>query len=277
MGRFRAIKGLEHLSGVRLIDQQPIGRTPRSNPLTYLKSFDEVRSLFASELAARRHGLTPAHFSFNTPGGRCERCEGNGYEKLEMYFFEDMYATCEACNGRRFKPQVLSIRYRGRTIHEVLNMTVDEGLCFFTESPKLIDTLHLLSTIGLGYLRLGQSATTLSGGEAQRLKIAAELKQVSARNLLYIMDEPTTGLHLDDIKKLLAVLQKLVDAGHTVVVVEHNVDVMKTADWIIDLGPEGGSAGGYIIAEGTPEHVATLPRSDTGRFLAKALGEARRP
>ena len=177
MGRFRAIKGLEHLSGVRLIDQQPIGRTPRSNPLTYLKSFDEVRSLFASELAARRHGLTPAHFSFNTPGGRCERCEGNGYEKLEMYFFEDMYATCEACNGRRFKPQVLSIRYRGKTIHEVLNMTVDEGLCFFTESPKLIDTLHLLSTIGLGYLRLGQSATTLSGGEAQRLKIAAELKQ----------------------------------------------------------------------------------------------------
>ena len=275
MGRFRAIKGLEHLSGVRLIDQQPIGRTPRSNPLTYLKSFDEVRSLFASELAARRHGLTPAHFSFNTPGGRCERCEGNGYEKLEMYFFEDMYATCEACNGRRFKPQVLSIRYRGRTIHEVLNMTVDEGLCFFTESPKLIDTLHLLSTIGLGYLRLGQSATTLSGGEAQRLKIAAELKQVSARNLLYIMDEPTTGLHLDDIKKLLAVLQKLVDAGHTVVVVEHNVDVMKTADWIIDLGPEGGSAGGYIIAEGTPEHVATSPRSDTGRFLAKALSEAR--
>ncbi len=275
MGRFRAIKGLEHLSGVRLIDQQPIGRTPRSNPLTYLKSFDEVRSLFASELAARRHGLTPAHFSFNTPGGRCERCEGNGYEKLEMYFFEDMYATCEVCDGRRFKPQVLSIRYRGRTIHEVLHMTVDEGLCFFTASPKLIDTLHLLSTIGLGYLRLGQSATTLSGGEAQRLKIASELKQASARNLLYIMDEPTTGLHLDDIKKLLGVLQKLVDAGHTVVVVEHNIDVMKTADWIIDLGPEGGSAGGYIIAEGTPEHVATLAHSHTGRFLAKALGEAK--
>ena len=273
MGRFRAIKGLEHLSGVRLIDQQPIGRTPRSNPLTYLKAFDEVRSLFATELAARRHGLTPAHFSFNTPGGRCERCEGNGYEKLEMYFFEDMYATCEACDGRRFKPQVLSIRYRGKTIHEVLSMTVDEGLCFFTESPKLIDTLHLLSTIGLGYLRLGQSAMTLSGGEAQRLKIAAELKQASTRDLLYIMDEPTTGLHLDDIKKLLAVLQKLVDAGHTAVVVEHNVDVMKTADWIIDLGPEGGSAGGYIIAEGTPEHVATLPHSDTGRFLAKALGK----
>ncbi len=277
MGRFRAIKGLEHLSGVRLIDQQPIGRTPRSNPLTYLQSFDEVRHLFASELSARRHGLTPAHFSFNTAGGRCDRCEGNGYEKLEMYFFEDMYATCEACNGRRFKPQVLSIRYRGKTIHDVLNMTVDEGLCFFTESPKLIDTLKLLSTIGLGYLRVGQSATTLSGGEAQRLKVAAELKRSSARNLLYIMDEPTTGLHLDDIKKLLAVLQKLVDTGHTVVVVEHNLDVVKTADWIIDLGPEGGSAGGYIIAEGTPEHVATLPHSETGRFLAKAMGEALRP
>jgi excinuclease ABC subunit A len=277
MGRFRAIKGLEHLSGVRLINQQPIGRTPRSNPLTYLKAFDEVRHLFASELAARRHGLTTAHFSFNTSGGRCERCEGNGFEKLEMYFFEDMYVTCEACNGRRFKPQVLSIRYRGRTIHDVLNMTVDEGLCFFTESPKLMDNLRLLSTIGLGYLRLGQPATTLSGGEAQRLKVAAELKQASARNLLYIMDEPTTGLHLDDIKKLLAVLQKLVDAGHTVVVVEHNVDVMKTADWIIDLGPEGGSAGGYIVAEGTPEHVAALPHSETGRFLAEALGDARRP
>ena len=272
MGKFRAIKGLEHLKGVRLIDQQPIGRTPRSNPITYLKAFDEIRTLFAMEREALRQGLTPGHFSFNAPGGRCERCEGNGYEKLEMYFFEDIYATCEECNGRRFKPIVLGIRYRGKTIHDVLNMTVTEALGFFSGSQKLTEKLHLLSSIGLGYLRLGQSATTLSGGEAQRLKIAAELKDPSAQNLLYIMDEPTTGLHLDDIKKLLTVLHKLVDAGNTLVVVEHNLDVIKTADWVIDLGPEGGAAGGEIVAEGRPEQVAKVERSHTGRFLAKVLG-----
>ncbi|HET9961530.1 MAG TPA: excinuclease ABC subunit UvrA [Nitrospiraceae bacterium] len=272
MEPFRAIKGLEHLRGVRLIDQQPIGRTPRSNPITYLKAFDEIRALFAMERDALRQGLKPGHFSFNAPGGRCERCEGNGYEKLEMYFFEDIYATCEECNGHRFKPHVLSIRYRGRTIHDVLNMTVSEAMGFFAGSPKLTEKLHLLASIGLGYLRLGQSATTLSGGEAQRLKIAAELKDPSAQNLLYIMDEPTTGLHLDDIKKLLAVLHKLVDAGNTLVVVEHNLDVIKTADWLIDLGPEGGAAGGEIVAEGRPEQVAKVDRSHTGRFLAKMLG-----
>ena len=272
MEPFRAIKGLEHVNGVRLIDQQPIGRTPRSNPITYLKAFDEIRTLFATERDALRQGLTPGHFSFNAPGGRCERCEGNGYEKLEMYFFEDIYATCEECNGRRFKPNVLGIRYRGKTIHDILNMTVSEALGFFSGSPKLTEKLHLLSSIGLGYLRLGQSATTLSGGEAQRLKIAAELKDPSAQNLLYIMDEPTTGLHLDDIKKLLLVLHKLVDAGNTLVVVEHNLDVIKTADWVIDLGPEGGQAGGEIVAEGRPEQVARIERSHTGRFLAKILG-----
>ncbi len=256
MGKFRAIKGIEHLTGIKLIDQEPIGRTPRSNPITYLKAFDEVRSLFASERDALRRGLTPGHFSFNTTGGRCDRCEGSGVEKLEMYFFEDIYATCEACDGKRFKPNVLSIRYRGKTIHDVLQMTAEEALGFFSGSPKLTEKLHLLSSIGLGYLRLGQSATTLSGGEAQRLKIAAELKVSSAKNVLYIMDEPTTGLHVEDIKKLLAMLQKLVNSGNTVVVVEHNLDVIKTADWIIDLGPEGGAAGGQIVAEGRPEQVA---------------------
>ena len=280
MGRFRAIKGLEYLKGVRLIDQQPIGRTPRSNPITYLKAFDEIRMLFEMEREALRRGLTAGHFSFNTSGGRCERCEGNGYEKLEMYFFEDIYATCEDCNGQRFKPEVLSVRYRGKTIHEVLGLTVDEALSFFSGSPKLTEKLYLLSSIGLGYLRLGQSATTLSGGEAQRLKIAAELTTNGDRHrqgrsqspdMLYIMDEPTTGLHLEDIKKLLTVLHKLVDAGNTVVVVEHNLDVIKTADWIIDLGPEGGEAGGQIVAEGRPEQVAQVTASHTGRSLTEAL------
>jgi excinuclease ABC subunit A len=291
MGKFRAIKGIEHLTGVKLIDQDPIGRTPRSNPITYLKAFDEVRSLFASERDALRSGLSPGHFSFNTSGGRCDRCEGSGVEKLEMYFFEDIYATCEACDGKRFKPNVLSIRYRGKTIHDVLQMTAEEALGFFSGSPKLTEKLHLLSSIGLGYLRLGQSATTLSGGEAQRLKIAAELTTAGDRHrrglspqgtipvhsrsqspgVLYIMDEPTTGLHMDDIKKLLAILQKLVNSGNTVVVVEHNLDVIKSADWIIDLGPEGGSAGGYIVAEGRPEQVAKVTASHTGRFLAPLL------
>ncbi len=271
MGQFKAIKGLEHLKGVRLIDQQPIGRTPRSNPITYLKAFDEIRQLFASERDALRQGLTPGHFSFNTTGGRCERCEGAGVEKLEMYFFEDVYATCEACEGKRFKPNVLGITHRGKTIADVLNLTVDEAFSFFSGAPKLSEKLHLLSSIGMGYLRLGQSATTLSGGEAQRLKVAAELKDAGAKNLLYIMDEPTTGLHFDDIKKLLAVLHKLVNAGNTLIVVEHNLDVIKTADWIIDLGPEGGDAGGQIVAEGRPEQVTKVTTSHTGRFLAKTL------
>jgi excinuclease ABC subunit A len=271
MGRFKAIKGIEHLNGVRLIDQQPIGRTPRSNPITYLQAFDEIRCLFAAERAALRQGFTAGHFSFNTTGGRCERCEGSGVEKLEMYFFEDIYAPCEACEGKRFKPGVLAIRHRGKTVSDVLAMTVDEALSFFTGTPKLQDRLQLLSSIGLGYLRLGQSGTTLSGGEAQRLKAAAELKDSSAKDMLYIMDEPTTGLHFDDIKKLLSVLHRLVNAGNTLVIVEHNMDVIKSADWIIDLGPEGGAAGGQIVAEGRPEQVAKMAGSRTGRFLADAL------
>jgi excinuclease ABC subunit A len=271
MGRFKAIKGIEHLKGVRLIDQQPIGRTPRSNPVTYLKVFDDIRHLFAAEREALRQGFTPGHFSFNAEGGRCERCEGAGVIKLEMYFFEDLYAPCERCEGGRFKQEVLAVRHRGKTISEVLNMTVDDARAFFSGAPRLQERLHLLSSIGLGYLRLGQSATTLSGGEAQRLKIAAELKDSSAKDLLYIMDEPTTGLHMDDVKKLLAVLQKLVNAGNTLVVVEHNLDVIKSADWVIDLGPEGGDAGGYIVAEGRPEQVMRNAASFTGRCLARAL------
>ena len=271
MGRFGAIKGLEHLKGVRLIDQQPIGRTPRSNPITYLKAFDDIRHLFAGEREALRRKLTAGHFSFNTAGGRCDRCEGAGVEKLEMYFFEDIYAPCELCEGKRFKPEVLNIRYRGKTISDVLAMTVDEALHFFTGPLKLQERLHLLSSIGLGYLRLGQSATTLSGGEAQRMKVAAELKDGAAKDWLYIMDEPTTGLHFDDVKKLLAVLHKLVNASNTLVIVEHNMDVIKSADWIIDLGPEGGIAGGQIVAEGRPEQVAKVAASHTGRFLSKIL------
>ncbi|MCA1838169.1 MAG: excinuclease ABC subunit UvrA, partial [Actinobacteria bacterium] len=274
MGRFSAIKGLEHLHGVQLIDQQPIGRTPRSNPITYLKAFDEIRRMFASLPEAKRQGLSAAHFSFNTEGGRCERCQGNGYEKLEMYFFEDIYATCEECQGRRFKAQVLAVRFRGQSISDVLRMTADEAKSFFVGAHRLGETLHLLGSIGLGYLKLGQPATTLSGGEAQRLKIASELTGLRGRKGsrapgggLYIMDEPTTGLHLDDIKKLLAVLSRLVDGGHTVILVEHNLDVIKTADWIIDLGPEGGERGGEIVAEGRPEDLIESPASMTGRYL----------
>jgi excinuclease ABC subunit A len=271
MGRFKAIRGIEHLKGVRLIDQQPIGRTPRSNPVTYLKAFDDIRQLFAGEREALRQGFTPGHFSFNAEGGRCERCQGAGVEKLEMYFFEDLYAPCDRCEGKRFKREVLAIRYRGKTIADVLELTVDEARSFFSGTPKLQERLHLLSSIGLGYLRLGQSATTLSGGEAQRLKVAAELKDASAKDLLYIMDEPTTGLHMDDVKKLLAVLHKLVNAGNSLVVVEHNLDVIKSADWVIDLGPEGGRDGGEIVVEGRPEHVASCAASYTGQCLAHAL------
>jgi excinuclease ABC subunit A len=276
MGRFKAIKGIEHLKGVRLIDQQPIGRTPRSNPITYLQAFDAIRQLFAAERAALRRGFTAGHFSFNAAGGRCERCEGSGVEKLEMYFFEDIYAPCEICDGKRFKPDILAIRYRGKSIADVLSMTVEEALSFFTGTAKLQERLHLLSSIGLGYLRLGQPATTLSGGEAQRLKVAAELKDSSSKDMLYIMDEPTTGLHFDDIKKFLNVLHKLLNNGNTVVVVEHNLDVIKSADWIIDLGPDGGTAGGHIVAQGRPEQVIAVAGSHTGRFLAKVL-EAEAP
>ena len=270
-GAYDALTGLEFLKGVRLIDQEPIGRTPRSNPVTYVKAFDEIRKLYAALPRARALGLDAGAFSFNVPGGRCESCQGDGFQKLEMYFFEDVYVTCPECEGRRYRPDVLAVKHRGRTISDVLHMTVDDAVEFFATQAGLARRLRVLQDVGLGYLRLGQPATTLSGGEAQRLKIAAELGARAASETLYIMDEPTTGLHLDDVKKLLGVLNRLVDAGNTVLVVEHHLDVIKSADYVVDLGPEGGDEGGEIVAEGTPEAVAQTPGSYTGKFLAEVL------
>ncbi len=270
-GAYDALTGLEHLGGVKLIDQEPIGRTPRSNPVTYIKAFDEIRKLFAGLPRAKTLGFGPGHFSFNVPGGRCETCEGDGFEKLEMYFFEDVYVTCQACEGRRYRAEVREVTYRGKDVSQVLQLTVDEAVELFGAVPALVRRLQVLQEVGLGYLRLGQPATTLSGGEAQRLKIAAELGARLGRDVLYILDEPTTGLHLDDIRRLLGVLQRLVDAGNTVLVVEHHLDVIKSADWILDLGPEAGEAGGEIVAEGSPEVVAQVAASYTGKYLREVL------
>jgi excinuclease ABC subunit A len=239
--------------------------------VTYIKAFDEIRKLFAAQPRARALGFGPGHFSFNVPGGRCETCEGDGFEKLEMYFFEDVYVTCAACEGRRYRPEVLQVTVKGRDISQVLQLTVDEAVDVFAAQPMLARRLRVLQEVGLGYLRLGQPATTLSGGEAQRLKIAAELGARRAADHLFILDEPTTGLHLDDVRKLLGVLNRLVDAGNTVLVVEHHLDVIKSADWIVDLGPEGGEAGGAVVAEGTPEQVAQTDGSYTGKFLREHL------
>src|SRR5881296_1017765 len=272
-GAYDGLTGLEYLKGVRLIDQAPIGRTPRSNPVTYVKAFDEIRKLYAALPRSRALGLNAGAFSFNVPGGRCESCQGDGFQKLEMYFFEDVYVTCQECEGRRYRPDVLTVRYRGRAIGDVLHTTVDDAAEFFAAQAGLARRLRVLQDVGLGYLRLGQPATTLSGGEAQRLKIAAELGARAASDMLYIMDEPTTGLHLDDVKKLLGVLNRLVDAGNTILVVEHHLDVIKSADYVIDLGPEGGDEGGETVAEGTPEAVAQTPGSYTGKFLAEVLAK----
>ncbi len=273
-GAHDELRGLQHLKGIRLIDQEPIGRTPRSNPVTYVKAFDEIRRLFAGLTRAQTLGLGPGAFSFNVPGGRCETCEGDGFQKLEMYFVEDVYVTCQECEGRRYRPDVLQVTYKNRDISQVLQLTVDEAVDFFASEPVLLRRLKVLREVGLGYLRLGQPATTLSGGEAQRLKIAAELSARQTTDHLFILDEPTTGLHLDDIRKLLLVLNRLVDAGNTVVVVEHHLDVVKTADWVIDLGPEAGEAGGELVAEGTPEQIAQVPSSYTGKFLRELLPRA---
>jgi excinuclease ABC subunit A len=271
VGAHRALEGHEFVSDVVLVDQAPIGRTPRSNPVTYLKAFDPIRELFAATKDAKSRGLTASHFSFNVPGGRCEACQGEGEVRVEMQFLADVFVPCEQCDGRRFKQQVLDVRYKNRSITQVLDMTVREALTFFGGSPKVLRRLHVLDEIGLGYLRLGQPATTLSGGEAQRIKIAAHLTSQGGERMLYILDEPTTGLHFDDIAKLLAAFRKLLEAGHTLVVIEHNLDVIKTADWIIDLGPEGGDAGGQVVAMGTPEQVAHVPESHTGRYLQQIL------
>jgi excinuclease ABC subunit A len=270
-GAYDALIGLEYLRGVRLIDQEPIGRTPRSNPVTYVKAFDEIRKLYAALPRAQALGLGPGAFSFNVPGGRCETCQGDGFEKLEMYFFEDVYVSCQECEGRRYRPDVLSVKHRGRSVGDVLAMTVDDAIGLFAAQPALARRLRVLAEVGLGYLRLGQPANTLSGGEAQRLKIAAELGARASTDVLYVLDEPTTGLHLDDVKRLLAVLNRLVDAGNTVLVVEHHLDVVKSADWVIDLGPEAGDDGGEIVAEGPPEVVAQTAGSYTGKFLAETL------
>ncbi|HVD93705.1 MAG TPA: excinuclease ABC subunit UvrA [Vicinamibacterales bacterium] len=275
VGTHSKLEGAEFLTDVILVDQTPIGRTPRSNPVTYLKAFDPIRELFASTKEARARGLTASHFSFNVPGGRCEACEGEGVVKVEMQFLADVFVPCEVCEGKRFKSQVLEVKYRGRDIDQVLDMTVREALTFFSTSPKVLRRLHVLDEIGLGYLRLGQPATTLSGGEAQRIKIAAHLSTQTGDRVLYILDEPTTGLHFDDIAKLLTAFKKLLAAGHSLLVIEHNLDVIKTADWIVDLGPEGGDEGGYVVTIGTPEQVARVAASHTGRYLAEVLATGR--
>ena len=275
VGAFRKLEGTEIISDVVLVDQQPIGRTPRSNPVTYLKAFDPIRELFAATKDARSRGLTASHFSFNVPGGRCEACQGEGEVRVEMQFLADVFVPCDQCDGKRFKPQVLDVHYRGRSVIQVLDLTVREALAFFSSSPKVLRRLQVLDEIGLGYLRLGQPATTLSGGEAQRIKIAAHLSSHGGERLLYILDEPTTGLHFDDIAKLLAAFRKLLEAGSTLVVIEHNLDVIKTADYIIDLGPEGGADGGQVVATGTPEQVAQNSASFTGQYIKTALAEGR--
>jgi excinuclease ABC subunit A len=271
VGAHETIEGADSISDAVLVDQQPIGRTPRSNPVTYLKAFDPIRELFAATKDAKARGLTASSFSFNVPGGRCEACEGEGVIRVEMQFLADVFVPCDQCDGKRFRPQVLEVRFKGKNIDQVLAMTVREGLAFFAGAGKVIRRLQVLDEIGLGYLRLGQPATTLSGGEAQRIKIAAHLGSQSGERMLYVLDEPTTGLHFDDIAKLIAAFRKLIAAGHTVLVIEHNLDVLKTADWIIDLGPDGGTAGGRLVAAGTPEQVAAVEASHTGRYLKRLL------
>jgi excinuclease ABC subunit A len=263
----RRVEGAELLREVVLVDQSPIGRTPRSNPVTYIKAFDLIREILASTPDARKRGYTSGHFSFNIPGGRCENCQGDGTVTVEMQFLADVELVCEECKGTRFKSGILDIRYHGLNVHEVLQLTVQEALVFFSESPRLVNRLRVLMDVGLGYVRLGQSATTLSGGEAQRVKLAAHLAQATCAGALYIFDEPTTGLHFDDIAKLLAAFRRLIENGGSILIIEHNLDVIRSADWVIDLGPEGGERGGQIVAQGTPEKIAAARNSYTGRYL----------
>jgi excinuclease ABC subunit A len=270
-GKHDSIEGLRLIDKVIDIDQSPIGRTPRSNPATYTGVWDDARKLFASTPDSRARGYSPGRFSFNVHGGRCEACKGDGQIKIEMHFLPDVYVPCEVCKGARYNRETLQVTYRGKTVADMLDMTVEEALHFFENIPPIKRKLQTLFDVGLGYLRLGQPATTLSGGEAQRVKLASELQRRSTGRTFYILDEPTTGLHFDDVRQLLLVLQRLVDAGNTVLVIEHNLDVVKSADHIIDLGPEGGDRGGEIIVAGTPEEVAACERSYTGRFLAPVL------
>ena len=270
-GRHKSIDGLEHLDKVIHVDQSPIGRTPCSNPATYTGVFDHIRKLFAETSEAKMRGYTPGRFSFNVKGGRCEDCSGDGTLKIEMNFLPDVYVPCETCHGKRYNRETLEVHYKGKTIADVLEMPVEEAAEFFAAFTPIARHLNTLVDVGLGYIRLGQPATTLSGGEAQRVKLATELQKRSNGRSIYVLDEPTTGLHFEDIRKLLAVLQSLVDKGNSVITIEHNLDVVKCADWIIDMGPEGGSGGGTVIAEGTPEQVAQVKGSHTGAFLAEIL------
>jgi len=276
-GRHTRVTGLEHLDKVVHVDQSPIGRTPRSNPATYTGVFDNIRRLFAQTEEAKIRGYLPGRFSFNVKGGRCEACTGDGTIKIEMNFLPDVYVPCEVCHGARYNRETLEVHYKGRTIAEVLDMPIASAADFFAPVPGIARHLRTLVDVGLGYVRLGQPAPTLSGGEAQRVKLAAELQKRATGRTIYVLDEPTTGLHFEDIRKLLGVLQRLVDTGNTVLVIEHNLDVIKTADWVIDLGPEGGSGGGTIVATGTPEDVAATPGSHTGAFLAGILAGAHAP
>ena len=276
-GRHRKLVGWEQIDKVVDIDQSPIGRTPRSNPATYTGVFDHVRKLYAQVPEARLRGYQPGRFSFNVRGGRCENCAGDGQIKIEMHFLPDVYVTCEVCKGRRYNRETLEVKYKGRSIAEVLEMSIEEALEFFQNIPPIKRHMQTLSDVGLGYVKLGQPAPTLSGGEAQRIKLSSELHKRATGNTLYVLDEPTTGLHFEDVRKLLAVLQRLVETGNTVLVIEHNLDVIKTADHIVDMGPEGGDQGGSIVATGTPEQVAADPTSHTGRFLAEVLERPQLP
>ena len=271
-GRHKRVRGLEHLDKVVHVDQGPIGRTPRSNPATYTGVFDNIRKLFAETQEAKVRGYLPGRFSFNVKGGRCEACSGDGTLKIEMNFLPDVYVPCEVCHGARYNRETLEVHFKGRTIAEVLDMPIEEGLEFFAAVPPIARHLQTLVDVGLGYVRLGQPAPTLSGGEAQRVKLATELQKRATGRTVYVLDEPTTGLHFEDIRKLLGVLQSLVDKGNSVLVIEHNLDVIKQADWVVDMGPEGGSGGGTVVAQGTPEQVAQVEGSHTGAFLREILG-----
>ena len=270
-GRHTRVLGMEHLDKVVHVDQGPIGRTPRSNPATYTGVWDHVRKLFAETTEAKVRGYAPGRFSFNVKGGRCDACAGDGTIKIEMNFLPDVYVPCEVCHGARYNRETLEVHFKGKTVADVLDMPIEEASEFFTAVPAISRHLKTLVDVGLGYVRLGQPAPTLSGGEAQRVKLAAELQRRSTGRTIYVLDEPTTGLHFEDIRKLLGVLQSLVDKGNSVVVIEHNLDVIKNADWVLDLGPEGGSGGGLVIAEGTPEHVASVAASYTGQFLVDLI------
>ena len=270
-GKHREIVGMNQLDKVIDIDQSPIGRTPRSNPATYTGVFDQIRDLFASTADAKAKGYTKGRFSFNVKGGRCEACGGDGIIKIEMHFLPDVYVPCEVCGGKRYNRETLDVKYKGKSIFDVLDMTVEEALPFFENLPSIRNKVQTLYDVGLSYVKLGQPSTTLSGGEAQRIKLATELSKRSTGKTIYILDEPTTGLHFADVHKLVEILQRLADSGNTIVVIEHNLDVIKTADYIIDIGPEGGDKGGTVIAKGTPEEVAACEKSYTGKYIRKML------